>query len=94
MLTGLPPHYNQNRMKMYHDIVNAKEVYPDFVSTDAASLMKQLLTKNPDNRLGSREGIVELKRHPFFKNTDWSAILNKTQPAPIKVKIFQSNFDR
>ena len=28
MLTGLPPHYNQNRYSMYQDIATKKEKYP------------------------------------------------------------------
>ncbi len=43
MLTGLPPHYNQNRMKMYHDIVNAGERYPTYLPDKAVSLMQALL---------------------------------------------------
>lgn len=38
----------------------------------------QLLTKDPTKRLGSSsKDAEEIKKHPFFKGIDWSAILQK-----------------
>lgn len=47
LLTGLPPHYNNNRFRMYKDITSKAETYPRSLSKEAVSLLKGLLNKNP-----------------------------------------------
>ena len=43
----------------------------------------QLLTRDPNRRLGSGKGDAEeIKAHPFFKDVDWSAVLEKRYPPP------------
>ena len=37
----------------------------------------QLLVKHPENRLGTKNGIEEIKAHVWFKNIDWEGLLNK-----------------
>jgi hypothetical protein len=54
MLTGLPPHYNQNRIRMYQDIMNKEGLdFPRSLSKEAVDLMKKLLDKNPVSRLSN-----------------------------------------
>ncbi len=45
-------------------------------------MIVSLLNRNPSKRLGAGpEGADEIKRHPFFKNIDWSiARERKLQP--------------
>lgn len=52
MLTGLPPHYNENRFKMYQSILTRPESYPSHVSIYARDLLSKLLVKEPEERLG------------------------------------------
>jgi len=33
--------------------------------------------KHPENRLGVKSGIEEVKSHLWFKNIDWEGLLNK-----------------
>jgi serine/threonine protein kinase len=43
----------------------------------------QLLTRDPNRRLGSGKGDAEeIKRQPFFKDVDWDDVLNKRIPPP------------
>ncbi len=51
LLTGLPPHYNQNRLKMYEDIVNKKVSFPRSLSKDATDILKRMLEKDPAKRI-------------------------------------------
>lgn len=48
MLTGLPPHFSENRDEMYRKILLSKAEYPKYLSPMAKSLLKGLLVKNPE----------------------------------------------
>ncbi|CAH9138431.1 unnamed protein product [Cuscuta epithymum] len=50
--------------------------FPDgpMVSSQARDLMRGLLVKEPENRLGSETGAAEIKRHPFFDGLNWALI--------------------
>lgn len=49
--------------------------------------------KNPEHRLGARFGIKEIKDHPFCRDIDWNAIIEKRVLPPIKPSLRYSNFD-
>jgi hypothetical protein len=36
--------------------------------------MENILKINPDERLGSKKGIAELKQHSWFANVEWNKI--------------------
>ncbi|KAL3276204.1 hypothetical protein HHI36_020922 [Cryptolaemus montrouzieri] len=51
---------------------------PKYVSPEARSLLRQLLVYEPKQRLGTgHHGIDNLKSHPFFKEVEWNALLDK-----------------
>ena len=60
------------------------------------NLLEGLFQKKPENRLGSN-GASEIKKHPWFENVDWDALLNKKIGAPFVPKVKSesdvSNFD-
>jgi serum/glucocorticoid-regulated kinase 2 len=84
MLCGLPPFYTENVDKMYLMIQNSPVKFPKrlLLSENAKDIIKRLLEKDPEKRLGSKKGLAEIKTHPFFINVDFDAILNKQEPAP------------
>lgn len=43
-------------------------------SIHAMDLIKGLLAKDPEHRLGSVKGAAEIKRHPFFEGLNWALI--------------------
>ena len=91
MLTGLPPHYNQNRMKMYQNIMNQETLeFPKNLSREAIDLMKRLLDKNPISRLSDPQSIRD---HPFFTTINWDQIVKRDIDPPIQVDFQRSNFD-
>jgi serine/threonine protein kinase len=47
LLTGLPPHYNNDRMIMYQDIATKEIIYPKHLSRNAIDLLKRMLHKDP-----------------------------------------------
>jgi serum/glucocorticoid-regulated kinase 2 len=48
MLTGLPPHFSENRDEMYRKIIHGNIEYPRYLSPMAKSILKGLLIKNPE----------------------------------------------
>ncbi|KAI9330299.1 kinase-like domain-containing protein, partial [Obelidium mucronatum] len=44
------------------------------VSPEAMDLMKQLMCKSVEHRLGTKGGAAEVKNHAFFADVNWSAI--------------------
>ncbi|XP_071731596.1 uncharacterized protein [Rutidosis leptorrhynchoides] len=46
---------------------------PDEMSPEAADLIDQLLTEDPNQRLGAR-GTIEVKQHPFFRDINWDTL--------------------
>lgn len=50
--------------------------FPDspIVSFQARDLIRGLLVKEPEYRLGSERGAAEIKRHPFFEGLNWALI--------------------
>lgn len=53
----------------------------------------QLLTRDPNRRLGSGKGDAEeIKRQPFFKDVSWDDVMNKRIPPPYFPTIVSSIF--
>ncbi|XP_073139800.1 serine/threonine-protein kinase D6PK-like [Henckelia pumila] len=57
--------------------------YP-MVSSHARDLIRRLLQKEPENRLGSTKGAAEIKQHPFFEGLNWALVRCATPPDPPK----------
>lgn len=61
-------------------------------------MLCQLLRRNPERRLGAGEKDAEdVKKHPFFRLIDWSALMDKKVKPPfvptIRGREDVSNFD-
>ena len=99
MLCGIPPFYCENTERMYDLITNAELRFPKRIqlSENAKDLIKKLLIKKQDKRLGVEKGFEEIKSHPFFKGFDFDALLAKKLEAPfipvLKDSLDVGNFD-
>ncbi len=62
---------------LFKNIESSALKIPKFVSEGAASLIKVLLNKDPNNRLGCKNNAEEVKSHPYFKNVDWNLVYNR-----------------
>ncbi|XP_055099983.2 serine/threonine-protein kinase N2-like isoform X1 [Symphalangus syndactylus] len=83
MLVGDSPFIGEVEEKVYDNIVNGEVRYPRFLSTVAISIMRSLLRRNPERRLGATEKDAEdVKKHPFFCLIDWSALMDKKVKPP------------
>ncbi|KAJ3614863.1 hypothetical protein NHX12_018433, partial [Muraenolepis orangiensis] len=64
MLVGQPPFPGDEDEEVLDSIV-----YPCFLSTEAIGIMRRLLRRNPERRLGSGEkDAEEVKKQPFFRD--------------------------
>lgn len=43
-------------------------------------MIRKLLCKDENRRLGSKAGATDVKSHPFFKNTQWALLRHATPP--------------
>ncbi|XP_053549894.1 serine/threonine-protein kinase N2 isoform X2 [Bombina bombina] len=98
MLVGESPFPGDDEEEVFDSIVNDEVRYPRFLSTEAISIMRRLLRRNPERRLGASEKDAEdVKKHPFFRHIDWTALLAKKVKPPfvptIKGREDVSNFD-
>ncbi|XP_059668148.1 serine/threonine-protein kinase AtPK2/AtPK19-like [Cornus florida] len=76
MLSGKPPFIaGGNRAKIQQKIIKDKIKLPAFLTSEAHSLLKGLLQKDPCKRLGSGPtGSDEIKRHKWFKPINWKKL--------------------
>ncbi|XP_076829136.1 rho-associated protein kinase 1 isoform X2 [Brachyhypopomus gauderio] len=99
MLVGDTPFYADSLVGTYSKIMNHKNAltFPDDsdISKDAKNLICAFLTDR-EVRLG-RNGVEEIKRHPFFKNDQWSWVNIRETAAPVVAELSSdvdtSNFD-
>uniref|UniRef100_A0A667YBT6 protein kinase C n=1 Tax=Myripristis murdjan TaxID=586833 RepID=A0A667YBT6_9TELE len=98
MLVGESPFPGDDEEEVFDSIVNDEVRYPRFLSTEAIGIMRRLLRRNPERRLGSGEkDAEEVKKQPFFRAVDWEALLQRKLPPPFVPTIGDkedvSNFD-
>ncbi|XP_056247243.1 rho-associated protein kinase 1 isoform X3 [Seriola aureovittata] len=99
MLVGDTPFYADSLVGTYSKIMNHKNAltFPEDsdISNDAKNLICAFLTDR-EVRLG-RNGVDEIKRHPFFKNDQWTWDNIRETAAPVVPELSSdidtSNFD-
>uniref|UniRef100_A0AAR2JCQ5 non-specific serine/threonine protein kinase n=1 Tax=Pygocentrus nattereri TaxID=42514 RepID=A0AAR2JCQ5_PYGNA len=99
MLVGDTPFYADSLVGTYSKIMNHKNAltFPEDsdISKDAKNLICAFLTDR-EVRLG-RNGVDEIKRHPFFKNDQWTWDNIRDTAAPVVPELSSdidtSNFD-
>uniref|UniRef100_A0A7S2S4V0 non-specific serine/threonine protein kinase n=1 Tax=Mucochytrium quahogii TaxID=96639 RepID=A0A7S2S4V0_9STRA len=83
MISGLPPFYDRNRDRMYKKILKAELRFPPHMNSEARSICRGMLQRDPLQRLGYR-GAQEVKSHQFFASIDFDALLAKKIEPPFK----------
>uniref|UniRef100_A0A8C5CFJ5 Protein kinase N2 n=1 Tax=Gadus morhua TaxID=8049 RepID=A0A8C5CFJ5_GADMO len=87
------PFPGDDEEEVFDSIVNDEVRYPRFLSTEAISIMRRLLRRSPERRLGAGEkDAEEVKKHLFFRNLDWNGLLAKKVKPPF-VPTIQGNSD-
>ncbi|KAE8037480.1 hypothetical protein FH972_010066 [Carpinus fangiana] len=76
LLYGKTPFKGSGNEETLSNVVSRSLKFPNshIVSFHARDLIRGLLVKDPENRLGSVKGAAEIKQHPFFEGLNWALI--------------------
>ena len=77
---------NFSRAILFKNITNLQLEFPNEkelpLTRQCKDLIKELLHKDPTKRLGFKNGVRDIKAHPFFDGVDWHAIEQKKYQTP------------
>ena len=97
MMTAQSPFHGRDQDEICNAILTAEPPYPESLARDAADLMRKLLLKMPEERIGYQKGAEEIMEHGFFSSIDWDALYKKEVTPPfrpiIKDRNDLSNYD-
>jgi serine/threonine protein kinase len=93
MVVGKPPGFDGNLEQMYSVRIEGSFNFPRWISEDLKELMTGLLQSDPENRLGSHNGIEEVKSSKWFHDVDWEKVIKKEYSPSISPSFTESNFD-
>ncbi|XP_008788354.2 serine/threonine-protein kinase D6PKL1 isoform X2 [Phoenix dactylifera] len=76
LLFGRTPFKGPGNEETLSNVVSQSLKFPESpaASFHARDLIRGLLVKEPENRLGSVRGAAEIKQHPFFDGLNWALI--------------------
>ncbi|CAM0949922.1 unnamed protein product [Alopecurus aequalis] len=82
LLYGKTPFRGPGNDETLANVVSQNLRFPDnpVVSSNARDLIRGLLVKEPENRLGTLKGAAEIKQHPFFEGLNWALIRSAAPP--------------
>ncbi|KAF8702891.1 hypothetical protein HU200_032727 [Digitaria exilis] len=82
LMYGKTPFKGSGNRATLFNVVGQQLKFPESPSTSYASrdLIRGLLVKEPQNRLGVKRGATEIKQHPFFEGVNWALIRCSTPP--------------
>lgn len=84
LLHGRTPFKGNGNRETLFNVVGQSLKFPEGsnVSFAAKDLIRGLLVKDPQKRLGFKRGATEIKQHPFFASVNW-ALIRSTHPPEI-----------
>ncbi|XP_021654754.2 serine/threonine-protein kinase D6PK [Hevea brasiliensis] len=84
LLLGRTPFKGTGNRETLFNVVGQPIKFPEgsSVSYAAKDLIRGLLVKDPQKRLGFKRGATEIKQHPFFESVNW-ALIRSTHPPDI-----------
>ena len=79
LLFGIPPFFSNDDNILRQQIVKNELKFPknSNISENAKNLLKLLLKKNPNERMGGINGFEEIKKHKFFEGINFNDIINR-----------------
>lgn len=98
MLLQQSPFRGEDEDEIYDAILADEPLYPIHMPRDSVQILQQLLTREPEQRLGSGPtDAQEIMSQAFFKNVNWDDVYHKRLPSPFMPQITSatdtSNFD-
>ncbi|KAK9492725.1 hypothetical protein V1508DRAFT_133364 [Lipomyces doorenjongii] len=103
MILGQSPFRGDDEQEIFGAILRDEPLYPIHMARNSVSILQQLLTRDPRQRLGS--GLNDAKdvmAHPYFSNINWNDIYHRrVQPpfiptidSPTDTRNFDQEFTR
>jgi len=84
MAAGYPPFFADQPIQIYEKIVSGRVRFPSHFSSDLKDLLRNLLQVDLTKRYGNlKNGVNDIKNHKWFSTTDWIAVYQKKEPAPL-----------
>uniref|UniRef100_A0A0E0K334 Protein kinase G11A n=1 Tax=Oryza punctata TaxID=4537 RepID=A0A0E0K334_ORYPU len=82
LLYGKTPFKGSGNRATLFNVVGQQLRFPESPPTSYAGrdLIRGLLVKEPQQRLGVKRGAAEIKQHPFFEGVNWALIRCSTPP--------------
>lgn len=76
MLLTKSPFRGEDEDEVFNSILTDEPLYPINMAKEAVDILQRLLTRDPEQRLGSGARDAEdIMEHPYFANIDWNAII-------------------
>ncbi|KAK9071712.1 hypothetical protein SSX86_008141 [Deinandra increscens subsp. villosa] len=93
LLHGKTPFKGNGNRETLFNVVGQSLKFPEGsnISSAAKDLIRGLLVKDPQKRLGYKRGATEIKQHPFFESINWALIRGNHPPEipkPIDLSFF------
>ncbi|CAM0951860.1 unnamed protein product [Alopecurus aequalis] len=82
LLFGKTPFKGSGNRATLFNVVGQPLRFPEspLVSFSARDMIRGLLVKDPQHRLGHKRGATEIKQHPFFEGVNWALIRCASPP--------------
>lgn len=82
MLYGCTPFKGPNRHATFSNVLRNEPSFPDHPATTTLckSVIKKLLIKDENRRLGSQSGASEVKQHRWFASINWGLLRHQKPP--------------
>ncbi|CAL5073777.1 unnamed protein product [Urochloa decumbens] len=82
LLFGKTPFKGSGNRATLFNVVGQSLRFPEspIVSFSARDMIRGLLVKDPQHRLGYKRGATEIKQHPFFEGVNWALIRCASPP--------------
>lgn len=98
MLLGQSPFRGEDEDEIFDAILSDEPLYPIHMPRDSVDILRKLLTREPDKRLGcGPSDALEIMKHPFFADINWDDVYHKrVKPAfvpTLRDPTDTSNFD-
>ena len=79
-----PCFFCTDEQKLHQNILEAPLKIPsELFSPDCEDLVRRLLQRNPQERLGASTGFDEIREHRWFAEVDWDEVYNKMCYVPV-----------
>ncbi|CAH2234150.1 cAMP-dependent protein kinase catalytic subunit 1-like [Pararge aegeria] len=83
MVAGFPPFFVSDPTKLYEKILEGHYKCPDGLVLECKNIIKGLLQVDTTKRLGClKNGVFEIKGHPWFSDISWQSILQQRAQPP------------